>query len=250
MLSKTEILKRLKGGLIVSCQAEPEKGGRLHEPAHIALMAKEVLDAGACAVRICGADTVQATRAINPNAIIIGIGKQAYDDGCVLITGSSEDVIKLFVAGADVVGLDMTKRARPWGQSSAEVFQDIRAHRDYATAPLMADIADEAEARAASMLGADFVATTLSGYTPDTEHRLKPHPWYEYAPDEELVSSLVSALPDTPVIAEGRWREPEQCHRAIRELGAYAVCVGSQVTRPRMQVAWHLAAVKRSRISG
>ncbi len=244
MPSKSEILSRMKGGLIVSCQAEEELGSQLHWPEHIALMAKEVLDAGACAVRICGARNIKATRKLNHSAIIIGIAKDTYDDGRVLITGNHVAADRLIEVGADIVGLDMTKRRRPLGGTSADVFWSIRNSRAANNVLLMADLADAQEAAMAIELGVDFVATTLSGYTPDTEHRLKPHPYYEYEPDYDLVAELVEKHPGFPIIAEGRWRDPEQCHHAIHGLGAFAVCAGSQITRPRLQVKWHVEALK------
>lgn len=245
MPSKSEILSRMKGGLIVSCQAEPELGSQLHQPEHIALMAKEVLDAGACAVRICGAANVKATHQLNPKAIIIGIHKGKYDNGEVLITGTLVAAAYLIEAGADIVGLDMTKRRRPLGGTSLDVFDNIRNNRTFKDVPLMADLADAKEAAVAIELGADFVATTLSGYTEDTKHLLAAHPFYDHEPDHQLVAELVQKHPDFPIIAEGRWRDPEQCYHAIHTHGAFAVCVGSQITRPRMQVKWHLGAIQK-----
>ncbi|MSO38482.1 MAG: putative N-acetylmannosamine-6-phosphate 2-epimerase [Acidimicrobiia bacterium] len=246
MPSKSEIRSRMRGGLIVSCQAEPELGSQLHQPEHIALIAKEVLDAGACAVRICGAANVKATRALNPKAIIIGIHKDKYDNGDVLITGTLDAAGYLIKDGADIVGLDMTKRRRPLGETSADVFWSIRKNRSFQDVPLMADLADAQEAAVAIELGVDFVATTLSGYTPDTKYRLEHavEPFLEFMPDYDLVTDLVKKYPGFPIIAEGRWRDPRQCRDAIQKLGAFAVCVGSQVTRPRMIVRWHLKAIQ------
>jgi len=244
MKNKSEVVDRMKGGLIVSCQAEPELGSQLHRPEHIALMAKEVLDAGACAVRICGAANVKATHELNPGAIIIGIAKGKYPDGRVLITENLAAIGNLVEAGASIVGMDMTKRLRPDGTSSRDVLLSVRKSQSLCGTFMMADLADEAEAEVAIDSGADFVATTLSGYTEDTEHQRRKHEWYEYEPDFKLVERLVEKYPGFPIIAEGRWRDPEQCHYGIHRLGAFAVCVGSQITRPRMQVKWHLEAIK------
>jgi putative N-acetylmannosamine-6-phosphate epimerase len=71
--------------------------------------------------------------------------------------------------------------------------------------------------------GADIIATTLSGYT---KHGRPVLP----GPDLELISQLVQEL-QTPVIAEGRFHEPNEVAEAF-ERGVFAVVVGTAITRP------------------
>ena len=52
---------------------------------------------------------------------------------------------------------------------------------------------------------------------------------------------MVATL-DIPVIMEGRLETPRQARRAL-ELGAWAVCVGSAITRPRTITARFAAAL-------
>lgn len=243
-MNKTEILNRIKGGLIVSCQAEPEKGSQLYEPRDIARTAKEVLQAGACAVRICGVENIRETREVNSASIIIGITKSNYPDGRVLITQDLDSINGIILAGADIVGMDMTKRERPHGISSVDLYS--RAKEIYPDKIFIVDISDKEECAAAIKAGVDIVGTTLSGYTSYTENRLRINRWYEYEPDFELLEDLVKSFPDIPIIAEGRYRNPEQCYEAIHRYGAFTVCVGSQVTRPREIVRWHLQAIEES----
>jgi len=87
----------------------------------------------------------------------------------------------------------------------------------------MADIATLEEGLLAEDAGADLVATTLSGYTDNSP---KPE-----GPDFELLENLVERL-EVPVIAEGRIATPEQAKSAI-DIGAFAVVVGSAITRPQ-----------------
>ncbi len=68
-----------------------------------------------------------------------------------------------------------------------------------------------------------MAAPTLSGYT-DARPPLE-------GPDFELLAQMIDHLP-IPVIAEGRVNTPEQARRAL-DLGAWAVVVGSAITRPR-----------------
>ena len=241
-MNKEEKIMQLKDGLIVSCQAEPEKGSQLYEPRDISRMAKEVLKAGACAVRICGIENIAQTRYLNPESIIIGITKSQYADNRVLITESIDDISRIFQAGADIVSLDMTDRLRPNGMLSLELY--FTAKKLFQDKIFMADIATFEEANRAINIGhVDIVGTTLSGYTQNTEKKLKVHRWYEYEPDFDLLKKLTGRFNNTPIIAEGRIREPEQCYLAMK-YGAWAVCIGSQATRPRMSTAWHLKAVK------
>jgi N-acylglucosamine-6-phosphate 2-epimerase len=86
----------------------------------------------------------------------------------------------------------------------------------------MADISTYKEGLDAQEAGADMVATTLSGYITDT-----PSP---ETPDFDLLRRLASDL-NVPVVAEGRIATPEQAAEAIH-LGAFAVVVGSAITRP------------------
>ncbi len=73
--------------------------------------------------------------------------------------------------------------------------------------------------------GADCLSTTLSGYTPETQHHRRDRP------NIALVETLCAAYPTTPVIAEGRINSP-QWLPPLRAAGAWAVVVGSAITRP------------------
>jgi glucokinase len=86
----------------------------------------------------------------------------------------------------------------------------------------MADIATLEEARAAAAQGASFLGTTMRGYTEETRHVA------EF--DREFVAALTAAVP-LPVIAEGMIWSPEEA-RAALAAGAYAVVVGTAITRP------------------
>ena len=86
----------------------------------------------------------------------------------------------------------------------------------------MADISTVEEAVAAERMGADLVATTLSGYT-------------SYAPrgegpDWTLLEAIIRAV-TVPVIAEGGVATPAEARRAM-DMGAWTVVVGSAITRP------------------
>jgi putative N-acetylmannosamine-6-phosphate epimerase len=95
----------------------------------------------------------------------------------------------------------------------------------------MADIADEDDAREAIAAGADILATTLSGYT-----------GAETPEDPDLPLVRACARLSRPVFAEGRIRTPAQAAAAIAA-GAFAVVVGSAITRLEHITGWFAAAV-------
>jgi N-acylglucosamine-6-phosphate 2-epimerase len=97
----------------------------------------------------------------------------------------------------------------------------------------MADCSTFEDGGLAVEAGADFVATTLSGYTAATRSR--------DAPDFELIRRLRTL--DVPVVAEGHIRRPQQAAKA-REAGAHVVTVGSAITRPELITEWFVDAMK------
>ena len=88
----------------------------------------------------------------------------------------------------------------------------------------MADISTYDEAIRAEQEGADILSTTLSGYTPYSPKGK--------GPDFQLIKRLVKKV-KIPVIAEGKIWTPEEARKAM-DLGAYAVVIGSAITRPIM----------------
>jgi N-acylglucosamine-6-phosphate 2-epimerase len=90
---------------------------------------------------------------------------------------------------------------------------------------VFADIATLEEGRAAHAAGANYVATTLSGYTEETASRKTE------GPDLELLSALVAEI-SAPIVAEGRFDAPDLVAEAFRR-GAHAVVVGTAITNPR-----------------
>ena len=102
----------------------------------------------------------------------------------------------------------------------------------------MADCSTEEEGLLAAEFGADLVATTLSGYTEHTKHKL------DKGPDVDLLKGLVNKL-KVPVVAEGRFNEPEDVSRAL-DLGAFAVVVGTALTAPQWRMEQFVSAARRN----
>ncbi len=220
-----DVVVRLRGGLIVSCQALP------HEPLHgaeiMARMAVAAWQGGAVGIR---ANTPADIRAIRERVPLPLIGLYKAGDADVYITPTLEHARAVLEAGADIVALDATGRPRPDGRSLAEVIAAL--HGKYG-APVMADVSTLEEGMTAADLGADLVSTTLSGYTPYSPQQA--------GPDLALVAALAARL-SVPVIAEGRIATPAQA-RAALEAGAFAVVVGAAITRPQWITTQFVAAM-------
>jgi N-acylglucosamine-6-phosphate 2-epimerase len=185
---------------------------------------------GAIGVRICGIENIRAVRSA-VSIPVIGLTKAAYGTGEVLITPTLDDCARILDAGATVIALDATRRMRPSGRTGPELVAEARASLG---APVMADISLFEEGVDAIRSGADFVGTTLSGYTEATRAVAADEP------DFGLVRRLATHFPHR-VIAEGRIWSPEQAERMMA-LGAHAVVVGTAITRPveivRRYVRW------------
>lgn len=226
MTAVSDLLKRLRHGLVVSCQPRPP----LDRPEYVAALAEAMLDEGAVAVRLDGPAAIAATRG-RTGCPIIGISKIRNEHFPVYITPTLEAVDAVAEAGADIVALDGSEKKREDGSTVHDLVEAAHA-RGIA---VMADVATLDEGRFAADQGADLVATTLSGYTDDSPAGPEP--------DLRLVEDLAREL-SVPVIAEGRFNTPTLVREAFSR-GAYAVVVGRAITEPRFVVTPFLSAAPR-----
>ena len=216
------ILHQIRNGLIVSCQALS------HEPLYgteiMARMAVAAEQGGAVAIR---ANTPADIRAIRTavELPIIGLYKDDIPGYPVYITPTLAHAKQVAAAGADIIAIDATARPRPQPGTLADFIAAIHAETN---CPVLADIATVDEGIAAEAAGADMVSTTMSGYTADSPQQL--------GPDLVLVQRLAAQL-DVPLLAEGRFKLPEEVKQAVA-LGATAVVVGGAITRPQQITRW------------
>jgi N-acylglucosamine-6-phosphate 2-epimerase len=223
-------LASLRHGLIVSCQARDNEP--TNEPAILAAMARAAVMGGACAIRANKPANIRAIRQA-VDVPIFGIYKQDYPDSPIYITPTLAEARAIVEAGCDVLTVQATNQPRPDGETLADF---LRALKRELNVPVMADISTLEEGITAAELGADLVATTMSGYTPYS--RQLP------GPDLELIHELAQAV-SVPVIAEGRISTPEEARQAL-EMGAFAVVVGSMITRPNHITAHFIKGMKLS----
>ena len=214
-------VETLKGKLIVSCQALDDEP--LHSSFIMGRMAAAAAEGGAAGIR---ANTAEDIREIQSTVDlpVIGIVKRDYPDCRVYITPTIREVEELMEVKPDIIALDATGALRPGDKSLDEFFAELKQR--YPDQLWMADCSTVEEALHADALGFDFIGTTMVGYTPQSQgDKIE-------ANDFEILREIV-ANTEHRVIAEGNINTPEKARRVI-DLGAYAVVVGSIITRPQL----------------
>ena len=230
-MDREEIFQQIKGGLIVSCQALENEPLYTKEGGIMPLMARAAAMSGAVGIRANTVrDILQIKEAVD--LPVIGIIKKSYEGTPMYITVTMKEVDELVACGTDIVAVQGTGALRPDGSTAAEFIAAIRAK--YPDQLIMADCARVEEGILCAEAGADFVGTTMRGYTPET----KGCDEIDYA----FISELVQRCP-AKIIAEGHIHYPEQAKRAL-EAGAYALVVGGAITRPAEITARFVSAIQ------
>ena len=183
------------------------------------LMAKAAAMSGAVGIR---ANTVRDITQIKQvvDLPVIGIIKKDYPGTPMYITVTMKEVDELVACGVDILAVQGTGALRPDGSTSSEFIRAIKAK--YPDQLLMADCDNFENAMLCAEAGADFVGTTMRGYTPETQGINDI--------DFEFVHKLATECP-AKIIAEGHIHYPEQAVKAL-EAGAFALVVGGAITRP------------------
>lgn len=225
-----EKIKNLKNQVIVSVQASHAEP--LYEETAMKALMQSVLIGNPGGLRVAGYRDVKMAKALT-DIPIIGITKPDiiptnFED-LIYITPTIKDVQLLIKANADIIAFDATLRNRDKENSLENIIKTIKTSNKLA----MADISTFEEGFNAYNLGVDIISTTLSGYTSYSKKGLK-------SPDFELLKQLVKNT-TCPIILEGRIWDLKDIKRAF-EFGAYAVVIGSAITRPQLItkrfVAW------------
>ncbi|MCD4673569.1 MAG: N-acetylmannosamine-6-phosphate 2-epimerase [Anaerolineaceae bacterium] len=220
------VLEKLQGGLVVSCQSLPPLVG----PQFTGPIAQAAVQAGANGIRACRPENIRAVRAL-VDVPIVGIFKQEHPGFDIYITPTLESALAVVDAGAEIVALDGSPRPRPDGSSFKELVDAVHARGSL----VMADISTGEEGLFAAGQGADIIASTLSGFTPQSPKLL--------GPDLDLVAFLVKET-GKPVNAEGRYHTPQDVAAAF-ERGAFMVSIGAAITEPQFLTKKFLAATPR-----
>lgn len=192
-------LEKVKGKLIVSCQALEDEP--LHSSFIMGRMAYAALVGGASGIRANTVSDIQEIKK-NVNLPIIGIIKQQYGDNQVYITPTMKEIDALAAEGVEVIALDGTKRERPDGNTLENLMREAKTK--YPNQLFMADISSVEEAVEAERIGFDIVGTTLVGYT-------------EYTKGNDPLTELEKVIKavTVPVIGEGNIDIPVKAKKAL-----------------------------------
>lgn len=235
LMKKHELIEKLRGGLIVSCQAYEDNP--LFGTENMVTMAQCVLKGGASGLRACWPETIRAIRNIT-DVPIIGIHKVMEDTNfniydSIFITPTYEAAKEIIEAGCDIVAMDGTLRGR-----SEEELQALVTHikREFPDILLMADLATIEEGIVCERVGFDILSSTLSGYTRETMHKESA------GPDLELIR-LLKEKTGCIINGEGRIWNLEHLN-AVRDAGADMVTIGSAITNPMKTTAYLMEHMK------
>lgn len=227
-------IERLKGKLIVSCQALPDEP--LHSSYIMGRMAQAAQEGGAAGIR---ANTPEDIREIQARVglPIIGIIKQRYEGSDVYITPTMAEVDRLKEVNPEIIAIDATQSLRPSGITLDNFVAQIK--EKYPEQLLMADCSTVTEAIHADKIGFDFIGTTLVGYTRQSkgDDLCKNN----FAILREILGNVTHR-----VIAEGKINTPQKARKVI-EMGAFSVVVGSVITRPQFITRTFVEEIERER---
>lgn len=220
-MKNEEILKKLKGQLVVSCQALPDEP--LHSSFIMSRMALAAKQGGAGGIRANTKEDIAEIKKL-VDLPVIAIIKRDYPDSEIYITPTMKEIRELMEVKPEIIALDATDRLRPQGKTLDQFFAEIKA--EFPDVLLMADCSTYEECIHADELGFDFIGTTMVGYTPESKH-LKI--------DEDDFKILRDVLANVKhrVICEGNIDSPQKARRVI-DLGSFCVVVGSSITRPQL----------------
>lgn len=217
-MTREEIFGRIRGKLIVSCQALEDEP--LHDSYIMSKMAYAAECGGAGGIRANSVeDIIQIKKRVS--LPIIGLIKHTYPDSEVYITPTMEEIDKLYSCGVEIIAMDATNRIRPKGVLLEELFKKVRDR--YPEQVFMADCSNLEDGIRAQRMGFDLAGTTLCGYTQETKNL--------QIPNYELIGKMTEKL-HIPVIAEGGIWSPEQLKK-VMEKRAFAAVIGTAITRPR-----------------
>ncbi|MEA4968003.1 MAG: N-acetylmannosamine-6-phosphate 2-epimerase [Bacteroidaceae bacterium] len=221
-MKKEEVLEKIRGKLIVSCQGSNIDGNPFYTPDLLLQMAKAAYGGGCAGFRANEPENIRKIKKEFPDVPMIGIWKIMTEGNDVYITPTIEAVDTLVNIGCEIVALDGTKRINAYGKNGWDLIREVKSK--YPELLIMADIADLEDAIKSSEAGADIVSTTLSGYTDYTKANTK-------ICDFDLILKIKRNKVNAFIIAEGKIWNIEDAIKAF-DCGADSIVVGTAITSP------------------
>lgn len=215
------MLASLEGGLIVSCQVQPDDP--VYSLDFVVKMARAAQWGGAVGIRANDPEQIRAIKEA-VDLPVIGLWKIWHEDTEVFITPTLEAARAVWEAGAEIIALDCTEQLTHEGRPAYELLPLVR--EAIPEALIFADVSTYREAVRAVELGADLVGPTLYGYTEQTKEI--------EGPDMRMFARMCRDFKGRAcVVMEGHVYTPDDAMKCLF-LGAHAVVVGSAITRPHL----------------
>lgn len=218
-MNKQETLNKVKGGLIISCQAQPNEP--LFSSFIMGKMALASTQAGAVGIRASTVIDIEEIRK-NTDLPIIGIIKENYDDSKVFITPTLKEALELADANVEIIALDATDDPRPNGEKLEDIVKELKSK--YPEIALMADCSKMEDVYNAEKIGFDIIGTTLFGTEEDGSGEI-------FLNDSAILKEIINNV-KIPLIVEGHIDTPELAAK-VQKLGPWAMVIGSSITRPQ-----------------
>jgi len=220
MKTKQEVLETIRNHVIVSCQGVAPNP--VCTPELLTMMADCGVMGGCVGFRANEPQNIKAIKDKYPDMPMIGIWKIQTGDNQVYITPTMEAVDTIVELGCEIVAIDATNRINAYGHYAWELIKQIK--EKYPNVVVMADIGTFEDAQIAAREGADIIATTLSGYTEESQE-------YRHEAAFTLLRKIKLAGFAKFILCEGKMWSREDCVKAF-DCGADCVVVGTAITNP------------------
>ena len=221
-MTSKECLEKIRGKLIVSCQGYADAGSPFWRAEDQAKMAEAAFNGGCSGFRLNSPEHINLVKEKFPDMPVIGIHKIHTEGNDVYITPTMEEVDALAQTKCEIIAIDGTKRLNRNGDPAYLTIKEGK--KKYPDRLFMADCATFEEMCDCIKAGADIVASTLSGYTEETDY-------IDDRPNFNLIRRMRKENKDIFIIMEGKIHSPEDVKHAF-ECGADAVVCGNLITGP------------------
>jgi N-acylglucosamine-6-phosphate 2-epimerase len=123
MRKHNELIEKMKGGLVVSCQVQ--KDDPIYTDDIVVVMARAAKWAGAVGIRANSPEQIKAIKE-QVDLPLIGLYKIWHEHTDVFITPTLEACAQVIEAGADILALDCTFQINHEGRRAIELLPEVK----------------------------------------------------------------------------------------------------------------------------